>query len=640
MKITKAIVATLTIFLLSGCGADRRTLVVGGKHSVQDEIAAEMLATLAEDAGIPVARRIGFESTRLTLATIQRGDIDIYPEYTGSGLAMLGLSPMSDSDPALQLLRERFDPLALGWSDLLGFENDYGLAMLRDRAQSLDIQTYSDLGNRSDQLVIGVEDEFRTRPVDGLQPLRRRYGMRFERIVDVPLAQRVELYEKLTEGQTDVSLVHTTDAQLEELELVLLEDDLDFFAKYAAAFIYRDAALERFPALEQVLGQLAGSLDNEAMRRLTDRVALGGESPAEVARSELIRLGLLSGEPAATERPKLDLAISPSANAGGEAAAVIRALRRSYPLRNIRLTPSSDPLAAVKDGTARLALVSAPAFFAAGSIDPAIGQPPLRSGVEAVALAGSSYLHAFALDPKLERLADADRIATGPQGSSSHRAAQSIVVALGLSAQLTPVGAEDAQGLANALADSGADAAMLMQPIGNATALELLERGLPLLPVTGWNQASNRLIFPYFQPAQLTANDYAPYLSGDQFANDELPQLRTPVETLVTQLVLAGPGPTPYARIGNQGPGAGFAPEAPPLTDLSVKRINAALDQTEQINPILPQAAALAPELPQPPDPVNPSPAVSAFNALVLAMLVWMLWLVVRPDRLKRPSER
>lgn len=183
-----------------------------------------------------------------------------------------------------------------------------------------------------------------------------------------------------------------------------------------------------------------------------------------------------------------------------------------------------------------MALVSAPAF-APGSIDPAIGQPTPRSGVEAVALAGASYLHAFALDPKLERLADADLIATGPQGSSGHRAPQSIVVALGLSVHLRPLEAEDPQGLADALADSGADAAMLMQPIGNATALEMLERGLPLLPVTGWNQASNRLIFPYLQPAQLTAKDYAAYLAGDQFANDELPQLRTPVETLVTQLV-------------------------------------------------------------------------------------------------------
>lgn len=105
-------IALVLIFIFLVTSADSGGVVLsmmtsGGTDSVQDEIAAEMLATLAEDAGIPVTRRIGFGSTRLTLATVRRGDIGIYPEYTGSGLAMLGLSLMSDPDAALQLLRER-----------------------------------------------------------------------------------------------------------------------------------------------------------------------------------------------------------------------------------------------------------------------------------------------------------------------------------------------------------------------------------------------------------------------------------------------------------------------------------------------------------------------------------------------------
>lgn len=633
MKMPGAIVAALAIILLNSCGADRQPLVVGGKYSPQDQIVAEMLARLAEDADIPVTRRIGLGSTRLTLAAIKRGDIDIYPEYTGSGLAMLGLPPMRDPEAALERLRERFAPLALGWSGLLGFENDYALAMLRDRARSLGIRTYSDLARRSGQLVLGIEDEFRIRPVDGLQPLQRRYGMRFDRVIDVPLVDRFQLYDKLLLGQIDVSLVFTADGQIEDFDLVLLEDDLGFFGSYAAAVLYRDAALARFPALEAVLGRLAGSLDDDTMRRLANRVTLGGEDPAVVARIELIRLGLLGGEAAPTVRQALNLAVSPSANADGEAAAVLRALRRSFPTRNVQLHRSFDALAAVEDGTARLALVSAPAFFAPGSVDPATGQPPLRPAVEAVALAGASYLHAFALDPDLERLADADVIATGPVGSSGHRTAQSIVDALDLSAQLRPVAGEHAEALADALVESGADAAILMQPIGNWTALELLERGLPLLGVTGWNRESNRLRFPYLRPAQLTSGDYAPYLQSAELAGTGYSQLRQPVETLVTQLVLAGPAPPPHAGIGNQGPGASFIPQALPLTDLSVERINRALEQSEQINPILPQARALAPVLPHPPDPVNPSPMVSAFSALVLGMLVWIVWLLVRPGR-------
>jgi len=316
--IALALVATAVV---SGCGADHKPLVVGGKSSPQDEIVAEMVATLAEEAGIPVTRRIGLGSTRVTLAAMKRGDIDIYPEYTGTGLAMLGLPPIAAPDEALARVRERFAPLGLGCSDLLGFDNDYGLAMLRERA-----------------------------------------------------------------------------------------------------------------------------------------------------------------------------------------------LRRSFPTRNVQLNRTSDPLEAVEAGTARVALVSAPAFFAPGSIDPATGQPPLRSGVEAVALVGTSYLHAFALEPDVGSLADAAVIATGPEGSSGHRTAQSLVDALGLSAQLRPVNAEDAEGLADAMVASGADAAVLMQPIGNWTALALLEQGYPLLSVGDWNRQGNRLVFPYLQPAQLSPSEYAPYL--------------------------------------------------------------------------------------------------------------------------------
>lgn len=633
MTVLRIIALALAAALLSGCGADRKPLVVGGKSSPQDEIVAEMVAMLAEDAGIPVTRRIGLGSTRVTLAAMKRGDIDIYPEYTGTGLAMLGLPAIADPDEALARLRERFAPLGLGWSDLLGFDNDYGLAMLRGRAQPLGIQTFSDLASHSAGLVLGVEDEFRMRPVDGLQSLQRRYGMQFAGVVEVPLADRMDLYDKLLRGQIDVSLVYNADPQIDDFDLRRLEDDQGFFAGYAAALLYRDAALARFPALGTVLEQLTGELDIETMRQLTARVTLGGEDPAEVARMELVRLGLLRGVAAETTRQALNLAISPSANADGEAATVLRALRRSFPTRNVQLSPTSDPLDAVEAGRARVALVSAPAFFAPGSIDPATGQPPLRSGVEAVALVGTSYLHAFALEPDLGSLAEAAVIATSAEGSSGHRTAQSLVDALGLSAMLRPVDAGDAEGLADAIVASGADAAVLMQPIGNWTALALLEQGYRLLSVTDWNRQGNRLIFPYLQPAQLSPSEYAPYLQTAQFTASDYPQLREPVETLVTQLVLAGPAPHPHAAVGDQGPGASFIPQAVPLTDLAVERINAALGQPEQINPILPQARALAPQLPHPPNPVNPSPAVSLLTALVVAMLIWMVWLLVRAPR-------
>lgn len=622
---------------LIGCGAERQPLRIGGKQSPENQIVAEMVAELAEAQGIPVMRRIGLGSSRLTLEALKRGEIDLFPEYTGTGLAMLGLAPTPDAESAMALVRERFAPLGLSWSDPLGFDNSYGLAMLRDRAEALGIGSYSDLARRATRLRLGVDNEFSVRPIDGLQPLLRRYGMAFGAIEEVPVVDRDALYDQLLDGRLDVALVYEADGQIDAFDLLLLDDDLGFFATYDAALLYRDAATIAYPALSGVLDQLAGALSIEQVRELSRRVSLRGEDPRQVARAELIRLGLIEGMTMEPKRQALNLAVSLSANADGEAGKVLRALRRSFPSRNVQLLRSPDPLAAVEQGTARLALVSAPAFFAPGALDPETGQPPLRPGIEAVALVGTSYLQAFALEPEIGRLEQADFIATGPEGSSGYRAAQSIIDGLGLPATLLPVEGDTPDALAEAMLESAADAAILMQPIGNSTALELLERGLALLPIDNWTQGNNRIVFPYLQPARLTPADYAPFLSsglGDAGATPASSVgLREPIDTLVTQLLIAGPAPIDDVGLGNQGPGATFIPKALPLTDASVTAINGALAPTEDIYPILPQARALGPRLPQPPDPLNPSPGASLLTLAVVLMLIWMAWLLLRPER-------
>lgn len=623
------------VFILVGCGSDRQPLQIGGKESPENQIVAELVAELAEAAGIPVQRRIGLGGSRLTLEALKRGEIDLYPEHTGAGLALLGLvqDPDTDTETTIALLRERYAPLGLGWSEALGFENRPGFAMLHDRALALGIRSYSDLARHADRLVLGIDSEFRGRPIDGLAPLERRYGMKFHRVREVEPRDRTDLYDYLMDGDIDVALVRSADPQIEMFDLRVLADDLGFFPRHDGALVYRQAVLERFPALEDVLGQLAGAIGNPRMRALNRRVTVRGEDPREVVRDELIRLGLIDGEIGERDRQALNLAVSPSANADGEAGAILRQLRRSFPTSTVNLVRSNDPLGAIDDASARMALVSAPAFFAPGSVDPATGKPPLRPGIEAVALVGTSYLQAFALKPEVKRLEDAAVIATGPRGSSGFRAAQSIIDGLQLTATLQPVEGDTPEGLADALVGTGADAAILMQPVGNSTALALLQRGLPLLEVDNWTQRNNRIVFPFLQPAQLAPSDYERFLTPGQGHGARMPGFSEPVETLVTQLVLAGPAPPDDLRLASQGPGASFVPRALPLTDQAVERVNAAIGMTEDIYPVLPQARALAPRLPQPPEPLNPSPAASLLSVLAVTLLVWIAWLMLRPMR-------
>ena len=614
----KRLLAALVLVILAACEDAQAPLVVGGKNFAENMIVAEMIAALAEEEGLPVARRIGLGSTRLTMEALRRGDIDVYPEYNGTGLVMLGQPPMADGDAALARVRELFAPLGLSWGERFGFANDYGLAMRRDRAEALGIETISDLTEAAGRLRLGIEDDFRTRPLDGFEPLMRRYGMSFSSVRDVPLVDRPDLYDMLIDREVDAILVYTTDGQITDFDLVVLEDDLGFFPVYEAAPLVRDAALERFPALAGLLDRLAGALDNESMRLLNNRVAVLGEDPGEVARSELARLGIVEGVAARAARQPLVVAVSPSATADGEAAAVLRATRRAFAGRNVELAPSIDPLAAVADGQARIAMVGAPAFFA---YDAALGSdatPSLRPGFEAIGLIGESFVHVLALDPDALSLASVDSIATGPVGSTGHRAGETLIRGLDLAAEIVPVEAPDAAGFADSLRASGAPVAVVMQPLRNATVRNLLEGGARLLSVDGWDDGNNRIVFPYLQPVRLTAADY--------------PEIGAAVETLSAQLVLAGPAPRGERGVGDQGPGASFIPAAQPLGGDTVRALHDALGQTAEIHPILPQSIALAPAFPSPPAALNPAPAISILTVLVITMLVWMAWLLFRSE--------
>lgn len=636
MSGTRSILLSLALlFILTGCGSDREPLQVGGTQSPEDQIVAELVAELAEAAGIPVKRRIGLGGSRLTLEALKRGEIDLYPEQTGAGLALLGLAQAPDADPdaSIALLRDRYASLGLEWSEPLGFENGPRLVMLRDRALSLGIRSYSDLARYADQLALGIDSDMRARPVDGLAPLGRRYGMEFQRTLEIEPRDRSELYDRLLDGDIDVALTRSADPQIQIFDLHVLEDDLDFFPRYDGALVYRQAVLERFPALEDVLGQLAGAIGKSQMQALSRSVMVRGEDPREVVRAELIRLGLIDGEIGERDRQALNLAVSLSANADGEVGTVLRQLRRSFPTSTVNLIRSDDPLGAIDDARARIALIGAPAFFAPGSADPATGQPPMRSGIEAVALVGTSFLQAFALKPEVSRLEDATVIATGPTGSSGFRVAQSIIDGLQLTATLSPVDGDTPVALADALVDSGADVAILMEPVGNSTALALLQRDLRLIGVDNWVQRNNRIVFPYLQPARLAPSDYARFFPAEHEGVARMSGFSQPVETLSTQLLLAGPAPPGDVRLSTQGPGASLIPRALPLTDQVVERINAGTGKAEDIYPILPQARALTPRLPQPPESLNPSPAASTLSMLALALLIWVTWLMLGPAR-------
>src|SRR3546814_16595060 len=136
-----------------------------------------MFAILIRERGIPVAGPIEYPSTQSVLEALKRGDIDIYPDYNGTGLVMIGQNPLADGDAATARVQELYAPLGLTWLPRLGFANNYGLAIRAARARALDVDSHSHLITQAGTLTPGLPAEFQTQPRAGLQPPKARPGI-------------------------------------------------------------------------------------------------------------------------------------------------------------------------------------------------------------------------------------------------------------------------------------------------------------------------------------------------------------------------------------------------------------------------------------------------------------------------------
>jgi glycine betaine/choline ABC-type transport system substrate-binding protein len=594
------IFALLAAVLLTACESERHNLTIGGKDFGESMILSEMIAALAEDAGIPVTRRIGLGPTLENLESLRRGEIDIYVEYTGTGLVMVGEAALADGDAAMARVSELFAPFDLTWGPRLGFANNYGLAMREARAAEMGVRRVSDLAPMAEDMTIGINEDFLERPLDGFTALTRRYGMGFGDVVVVPIEERPTLYDQLLAAEVDVTEVFTTDGQIADLDLRLLEDDLAFFPAYEAAPLVHDEALARFPALGGVLERLAGRVDEEMMRILNLRVDQEGLAPRAVALSALAELGLVDDGELLEIAAPLVVAFDPSAVAEPEEGRALRAIRQAFPNRRVAAQPIADPLAAVGAGTARLALVPAVGFVEVDGRGVGLNRP-----FEAVGVVGQTFAHLIALEPTSD-LGAIRALSTGPHGSTSHRAGR--ILAAGLEGDIELV------------AGGGpADATVVVAPLGAPAVIELIEAGGRLIPLTSWAEGGNLVRFPHLRQARIPAETYA----GQAEA----------IETLSSQLVLAAPRRVEERAVGQAGPGAGAPRPISPLPDETVARLNEALRSDVGVDPALPQARVLTPALPEPAPGISPSPAVSALSVGVFLMLGWLLWLYARPER-------
>ncbi|HET7563479.1 MAG TPA: glycine betaine ABC transporter substrate-binding protein, partial [Gemmatimonadaceae bacterium] len=269
-----------------------RPVVVASKPFGESYLLAEMFAQLLEAHGERVERRPGLGATEIAFAALRANEIDVYPEYTGTGLlAILHERPVADPravfDRVARAFQERY---GVRWLPPLGFENNFAIAVRQETAERLHVRTLSDLARVSSQLTAGLTPDFIGR-ADGLPGLRRTYGIRFKAVRALLPAVK---YQALASRAVDVIDAYSTDGLIARYHLVVLEDDRGFFPPYQAAALVSARLQRENPRAIGILTLLSDRLDASTMRRLNERIEVGGEPIVRVAADELRMLGLVS----------------------------------------------------------------------------------------------------------------------------------------------------------------------------------------------------------------------------------------------------------------------------------------------------------------------------------------------------------
>jgi osmoprotectant transport system permease protein len=266
-------------------------VAVGAKDFTEQVILGEIVAqAIEEKTGAPVTRRFDLGGNLAHEALIA-GEIDIYVEYTGTGLlAILKGKPLKEPREVYRYVKEEYEKrYNLEWTAPLGFNNTFAILVRREDAKRLNLKTVSDAAQVAAQWRAGFGQDFMSRP-DGYPGFARTYGLRFAETREMDLSLT---YRALAEKQIDLIAGNSTDGLISRYGLYQLEDDRRYFPPYDAVPVARQSILQQNPAVREALQQLAGVLSVDEMRKLNYAVDGEKRQPREVAREFLAQKGIV-----------------------------------------------------------------------------------------------------------------------------------------------------------------------------------------------------------------------------------------------------------------------------------------------------------------------------------------------------------
>jgi osmoprotectant transport system substrate-binding protein len=267
-----------------------KEITIGSKNYTENLLLADMMVDLIEaKTDIKVNKKVNLGGSNVVWTALKANEIQLYPDYTGTVVANYYQEKTGTAEETLAKAKSLVKQDGLEFLDSFGFNDTYTLAVTQETVDKYHLKTYSDLAKVAPKLVLGVEFEFLDRD-DGYPGLKKLYNMNFKTAKGM---DHGIMYQAITAGETDVTNAYSTDAQIKANNLVVLQDDKEFFPPYYAAPIIRQDTLKKYPELVDVLKSMQGKITEEDMQELNYKVDVDGMKEDKVAHDFLVQKGLI-----------------------------------------------------------------------------------------------------------------------------------------------------------------------------------------------------------------------------------------------------------------------------------------------------------------------------------------------------------
>ena len=282
----------ITAFVKHAAGTEDKTIHIATKPMTEQYILGEMLKLLIEentDLEVEITQGVGGGTSNIQPA-MEKGEFDMYPEYTGTGWNMVLKRQEFYTEDSFDELQQSYrEDYGMQWEGMYGFANTYAIAVRKEAADKYGLETISDLQAAAPELTLGAEYDFYERE-DGYTPMCETYGLNFKGTVDLDIGLK---YEAINSGTIDVMPIFTTDGQYSVSNIVVLEDDRQFYPSYQCGNVVRSEVLQEHPELSDIFEMTEEILTDKEMAALNYEVEVGKAEPKEAAADFLREKGLL-----------------------------------------------------------------------------------------------------------------------------------------------------------------------------------------------------------------------------------------------------------------------------------------------------------------------------------------------------------